>query len=327
MHSQPSPHEEPAPDGRRGRGGNDHDVGAARVRDISPRGWTDVALRVKDEVREDRLTLIAAGVAFYGFLALFPAIASIISIWGLFADPSAVQQQIGRLADTMPASARDLLTQAATRVAESSPNSLGLGVALSLLLTLWSANRGMKGLVEGVTVAYDQGAERRGFFKLNAVSLALTVGALVMVMVSAALVVALPIALGWLGLSGTYHWLLSVGRWPLLALFVIVGLAIIYRVAPPRHSPKWRWVTPGAAVATALWIAASIGFSYYTANFGSYNKTYGSLAAVAILLVWFFISAFIVLLGAEINSEAEKQTPRDTTAGQRRGVYRAVEQR
>lgn len=275
-------------------------------------------MRVKQEVAEDRLSLVAAGVAFYGFLALFPALAAIISIWGLFADPATVQQQIAQLSGVLPGSARDLISGAATRIAAGSPTGLGFGVAISLLLTLWSANKGMKGLVEGISIAYDEDPGKRGFFAKNGIALALTLGGIIMAIIAIGLVVGLPIALGFLGLGPTVETLIGLARWPLLALFVIVALAAIYRIAPPRDDAKWRWVSHGAIVATVLWLVASIAFSIYTANFGSFNETYGSVAAVAILLMWFFISAFIVLLGAEINAETEKQTARDTTTGPER---------
>lgn len=318
------PHTEPSSDRQherqRGHPHDGHGHQAARLRDIPAKGWKDVALRVKEELQNDRISMVAAGIAFYGFLAIFPTLTAVISIWGLFADPADVQQQLSQLSGVLPESAQSLLGQAASRIAASSPTSLGLGVVLSLLVTLWSANKGMKGLVEGVTIAYDESHRKRGFIAKNSVSLLLTVGAILLAIVAIALVVALPAALGALGLGGVTHTLISVGRWPLLALVVLLGLAVVYRIAPPRENAKWRWLTPGALVATVLWLVASIGFSYYTANFGSYDKTYGSVAAVAILLVWFFISAYIVLLGAEVNCESEKQTARDTTTGRERPV-------
>lgn len=265
--------------------------------------------RVAREIKSDRLSLVAAGVAFYGFLSVFPALAAIISIWGLVADPAQVQQQIGSLEGAVPGAALQMIEGAATRIAAGSPTGLGLGVAISLALTLWSANKGMKGLVTAINIAYDE--DDRGFFGQNAVSLGLTLGAIVVTILAIALVVVLPAALGALGLGAVAEWAIRLGRWPLLAVLIVAALAIIYRVGPNREISRWRWVSPGSIVAALLWIAASVLFSTYVENFGSYDKTFGSVAAVAIMLIWFFISSFAALVGAEINSEAEKLPRRE----------------
>lgn len=287
---------------------------ASRVRDVPRAGWKDILLRTKAQIGKDRLSMIAAGVAFYAFLALFPALVAVISIWGLFADPAQVQQQIGQLSAALPSSARELIAQQATRIAQSSPTSLGWATAISLALTLWSTNKGMKGLVEGIGVAYDQ-PDERGFIEKNAVTLGLTLAAILFGLVVIGLIVAVPIVLAFIGLGGAAEWAIRLARWPLLAAAIIFGLTVIYRLGPDRDDPRWRWVTPGSVIAAVLWLAASIGFSIYVDNFGSFNETYGSVAAVAIMLMWLFISSFIVLLGAELNAEAEKQTRRDTTVG------------
>lgn len=291
-----------------------HGRNARTPREIPTGGWKDIFLRVKDEIKSDRLSIIAAGVAFYAFLALFPALATIISVWGLFADPAQVQQQLASLQGALPSSAIDILERAATRIAATSPTSLGWGVALSLLLTLWSANKGVKGLLQAINIAYNED-DSRGFLVQNAISLALTLGAVIVTVLAIGLVVVLPAALGAIGLGSVTRWAISVGRWPVLAALVVAGLAVIYRVGPHREDARWRWVTPGSIVATVLWLAASVLFSIYVNNFSSYDETYGSVAAVAIMLLWFFISAFIILIGAEINAEAEKQTAKDTTTG------------
>ena len=287
---------------------------ASRIRDVPGAGWKDILLRTKDQIREDRLSMVAAGVAFYAFLALFPTLVAVISLWGLFADPAQVQQQIGQLSAALPSSARELIAAQATRIAQSSPATLGWATAISLALTLWSTNKGMKGLVEGIGVAYDQ-PDERGFIKKNAVTLGLTFAAIVFGLVVIGMIVAVPIALSFIGLGAVAEWTIRLARWPLLAAAIIFGLTVIYRLGPDRDDPKWRWVTPGSVIAAVLWLAASVGFSIYVDNFGSYNETYGSVAAVAVLLMWFYISSFIVLLGAEINAETEKQTRRDTTVG------------
>lgn len=287
---------------------------APRVRDISRDGWKKIFWAVKHEIEDDRLTMVAGGVAFYGFLALFPALAATISVWGLIADPTRIREQIVTLQGALPASAIDLLTRAAHRIASTSSASLSGTVIFSLLFALWSSNKGMKGLIEGVSIAYDEPPQKRGLVATNGLSFVLTLGAILLTLVTVALVVGTPIALDNLGLDPTTKQWLDFLRWPLLALMIGSALAIIYRVAPPRPAPRWRWVTPGAVLATFLWLIASSLFSYYTRNFGNYDKTYGSLAAVAVLLMWFLIGAFIVLLGAELNSESERQIDRERAA-------------
>lgn len=303
------PHES-EPHGARGHS-------ADSPREIPAAGWKDIALRVKDEIGADKLSLLSAGVAFYAFLALIPALGAIISVWGLFADPTQIQAQMSQLTGTVPEAGVQLIERAATRIAESSSTSLGWGLVISLLLTLWSANRGMKGLLDAVHAAYGEDDDR-GFLAKNAISLVLTLGAVIVTVLAMAMIIAVPAALAYIGLSTAAEWAISLARWPILAAIVVVGLAVIYRVGPQREDARWRWVSPGAIFAAVAWVVASILFSIYVENFGSYNKTYGSVAAVAVLLMWFFISAFIVLLGAEINSEAEKQTEHDTTTGQAR---------
>lgn len=306
--------------GRRGRN-------ATGPGEVPARGWWDVAVRVKHEVDRDRLSIIAAGVAFYGFLAVFPALTASISIWGLVADPLQVEGQINAFGTALPGSARDLISQAAHAIVLGSDTGLGIGTAVSLLLTLWSANKGMKALVDGVSIAYNE-HDDRSFLRANALTLGLTLGATVLFLIAVGAVVVTPIVLGWVGLDAFSEWLINIGRWPILAAGIVVALGLLYRVAPTRHAAKWRWVTPGSVIATVVWLVGSIGFSIYVDNFGSYDKTYGSVAAVAILLFWFYLSAYAILLGAEINAESERQTVRDSTVGGekplgRRGAYAA----
>lgn len=287
----------------------------ARLRDLNAGEWRDIVLRVRRQVGQDRLGLVSAGVAFFGFLAVFPALAAVISIGGLIIEPAEVQQHIGSISAVLPPAAESLLSSAAQRIAGIEAPSLGLGVLISLLLTLWSANKGMKGLIQAIAIAYDESDRQRGFVAKTALSLALTSGIVVLVLLSLALVVAIPIVLKVVGLGALTESAIDIGRWPALAAVIMAALAMIYRVSPPRSDARWQWVTPGAVVAATIWMIASAAFSYYTSNFGSYDETYGSVAAVAILLIWFQISAFVVLLGAEINCESEKQTARDTTTG------------
>jgi membrane protein len=276
-------------------------------REIPRRGWFQIAKRVWNEVGADRLSLLAAGVAFFAFLAIFPTLAALTAIWGLVADPAAVEAQIGWFATLLPEAGRGPILEQARSIASAPSSGLGLGTAVALALTLWSASKGMKGLLDGINLAYDK-KETRGFFRNNALTLGLTLGAILLAAVAIALVVLLPLVLSLVGLGGFTGVLVSMVRWPLLAVVVLLGLAVLYRIGPVGHDVAWRWVTPGSILATTLWILASIGFSTYVANFGDYDKFYGSIATVVILLMWFFVSAFIVLLGAEVNAETERQS-------------------
>lgn len=309
------------------KGGEARGRSAGRPSEIPRRGWRDILVRVKDEIAADNIAMAAAGVAFYALLALFPALAAAISIYGLIADPAEVQRQIKAASAILPQEVQGLLHEQLTRIAGQSSGTLGFGLAFGLALALWSAAAGVKALITALNMAYDE-EEKRRFIVLNAVALALTLGAILFGLLALTLVVALPAVIGLLGLPGTLETLVRLLRWPLLAAAILLALAVLYRFGPSRDRPRWRWVSWGAAAATLLWIVASILFSWYVANFGSYNETYGSLGAVVILLMWFYLSAFVVLMGAELNAEMEHQTARDTTEGEpepmgRRGAQMA----
>ena len=287
---------------------------AERPSDIPKRGWRDVALRVKDELSTDNISHIAAGVAFYWLLAMFPAAAALISIYGLVADPVQLEQQILQLSGVMPDYVRELLRQQLDGVVAGNNGALGLAAAAGILFSLWSAAKGVKALIVALNIAYDE-EEKRGFVKLNLVALGLTLGMILFVALALGLLIALPAVIDLLPFGELGRMLALWGRWPLLFAGMVVAMAVLYDVAPSRDRPRWRWVSWGAVSATALWLIASIVFSIYVSNFGSYNETYGSVGAIIFLLMWFWISAFLVLLGAELNAELEHQTERDTTKG------------
>jgi membrane protein len=298
---------------------------AERPQDIPKPGWRDVLVRTKNEIGDDHVSMIAAGVAFYGLLAIFPAIAALISIWGLMFDPRQIEQQIAQVSSALPPQAASIITDQARKIASNAGAGMSIAAIGGILLTLYSAAKGMKALIEGLNIIYDE-EEKRGFIRLNLVALALTLGLIAVMIVSLGLIIVAPALLGSLGLGSAVQALVTYLRWPILFVVAIVGLAVLYRFAPSRNQPRWRWVSWGAAIATALWIIGSIAFSIYVRNFGSYNETYGSLGAVVILLMWFWVSAFIVLLGAELNSQMELQTAEDTTRGRpqpmgRRGAH------
>jgi membrane protein len=282
--------------------------------DIPQRGWKDILLRTWDELGGDHVSLIAAGIAFYGLLAIFPAIAAAIALWGLVFDPQDLERQVSAVSAALPPEAATILTDQVRKVAAAAGAGLSFAAIGGLLLALYSSSKGITSLIEGLNVIYDE-PEKRGFIKFYLVALGLTLALMVMGLVSLALIALLPALIGSLGLGGFAQTLVVWLRWPLLALLAIVSLAVLYRFGPSRDAPRWRWVSWGAVVATVVWIAGSMLFSIYVRNFAGYNETYGSLGAVVILLMWLWLSAYIVLMGAELNSEMEHQTERDTTRG------------
>jgi membrane protein len=290
---------------------------AERPGQIPPRGWFAILRRVMAEVKQDNVSLLAAGVAFYAMLAIFPAIIALVTVYGMVADPAEVESQVGEFAKSLPSGADQLITEQLNNVVNAGEQALSVGLALSLLAVLWSVSSGVQGLVKSLNLVYDE-RETRGFLKLRGLSLLLTLGAIVVAVVALALIAVFPAMIDDLGLGQAGELAASIGRWVILALLVLVALAVLYRYAPDRANPRWRWVSWGAVVALVLWLLGSFGFSWYVDSFGKYNQTYGALAAVIILLLWLYLSAFAVLLGAEFDAEIERQTARDTTTGPER---------
>jgi membrane protein len=287
---------------------------AGRPTDIPAAGWKDILLRAWSEVSEANLFLVAGGVTYAVLLALFPGLAALVSLYGLLMDPAQIEKQVGSLTGILPEQAQQMLSEELHTLVGSSSGALGLSAIVGLLLALWSASRGMSGLITALNIAYDE-HEKRSFFKLNLVALGLTIGLMVAGIIVVALVAVLPAAVEFLPLGELSKWLLLILEWPLLIGFVLVGLAVMYRYAPSRDEAQWKWVSPGAGAAVTLWIVASIGFTVYVAHFNSYSKTYGSLGGVIILLTWLYISSFVILFGAAINAQSEKQTRKDSTVG------------
>lgn len=282
--------------------------------EIPARGWKDILLRIKNEFGDDHVTLSAAGIAFFGFLAIIPGLAALVSIAGLVIPPDEVAQRSQDLLGNLPADARELLTDQLETIAGRSSNTLSISLAISVGLSLWSASSGMGHLVEGVNVAYDERDERNWFVK-KGLALILTLGAVVFVVFAVIGLAALPPIVDALGVPDWAETVIEAAFWPVLILGFAFGLAVIYRQGPHRADAKWKWVSVGSVAAIALWLAASLGFRFYASNFASYDETYGSLAAVVVLMTWLYITALVVLLGAEINSEIEHQTAEDSTDG------------
>jgi membrane protein len=265
------------------------------------RNLIDLGKRVRAAVKSHQLPLIAAGVAFYALLAVFPAIIALVAVYGLVTDPDQIDDQLAPMMDTLPPGAGELLNAQLTAVAQVDPGGLTVGVIIGLLATLWAAAGGMRALSTGLSIVYGQ-TKAPGFVKQAATSLTLTLGALVVVMLTLALVAVFPVVLRHLGLGAAAELGAQVVRWVLLMVIVGLGLAVLYRWGPTGQRPPWRWVSAGTVTGLVLWIVGSVGFSVYVASFGSYNETYGSLAGVVVLMLWLYLSAFAVLLGAEVDA-------------------------
>jgi membrane protein len=306
---------EPA-DGTAGRPGGQ----AETPTPIPPRSWWQVTRRAFKESSADNLSILAGGITYFGFIAIFPALIAGTSLYGLVADPTTIIPQQGEgLLSVLPQEAQTLIRDQLNAIASSSGGTLSISLVVSILAALWSASSGTGHLMAAVNAAYDE-QETRGTGKRRATALLLTLGAIVFVLLALALVAVIPAVLNALQLGTSVNMILQVVRWVLLVALVLVALAVVYRVAPDRDAPQFEWTSIGALVATVLWVLGSIAFNLYVTNFGSYNTTYGTLAGVVVLLLWLYLTNYVFLLGAEINAEAEKQTLRDTTTGEPLGA-------
>lgn len=262
----------------------------------------------------DRVLSTAGSVAFFVLLAIFPGLAALVSLYGLFADPAAIAGHLTLLAGILPEGVLTLLVGELTRVAQQGAGPLGLASLASLVISLWSANSGVAALFDALNLVYKE-RETRSIVRFYATAFLFTLGSIVVTLAAFAAVVVLPVVLDLFGFRAPAERLLSIARWPILFGVIIVGLALLYRYGPSRRSPQWRWVTWGSALAALLWLAASMLFSLYVASFDSYNRVYGSLGAGVGFMTWIWLSVVIMLLGGELNAEMEHQTARDTTVG------------
>jgi len=295
-----------------GRGRGRH---AEAPTDIPAAGWKDVLSRTMAEVKQDHMPILAAGVAFYLMLSLFPALVAVLSIYGLVVEPGEVGEMLAPVVQPLPSGIEDLINEQLTSLTTASERGLGIGLAVSLAAAVWSASKGMKSLIDAINAAFDE-EETRKFIPLRGLALVLTLGGIVLMVASVALLTVVPGLAEHLGSGGRL--LATIVRWPLLAVIMIGALAVLYRYTPDRDDARWRWVTPGAVVATVLWMIGSGLFAVYADNFGKFNETYGSLGAVVVLLLWLNLTAYVILFGAELNAETERQTKKDTTEGRPR---------
>jgi membrane protein len=282
--------------------------------EIPVSGWKDILWRVYDSISDDRILANAAGVTYYALLALFPAVAALVSIYGLFADPTTIVGHLDTISGVAPGGAIEVLRDQLTRLAAQGSTTLGISFLIGLVVSLWSANSGIKALFDALNVVYQE-KEERSFIKLNAVTLCFTIATIVFLLIALAGMIALPVALNYLPLPGVTAAILKVAPWPILLALIALALALIYRYGPSRAEARWQWVTPGSACAAIVWLAASALFSRYASNFGNFNKTYGSLGAIIGFMIWMWLSIIVVLVGGKLNAEIEHQTARESTAG------------
>lgn len=281
---------------------------------IPARGWRQVLQRAIRKSQEHNTSLLAAGVALFAFLALYPTLIALVTVVALAADPNQITQQVQSFTVGLPPTARQLISDPLTALTRSSGGTRTIGLVISLLVALWSASSGTSSLMIAVNLAYDE-KEKRGFLKFRAIALLLTLGAIVFLILTLALIALVPVVLSVIPLGAAGLVLAQVLRWTLLFALIIFGLAVIYSVAPSRNPPKFRWVTMGSLTAALLWLLGSVGFSLYVDYFGNFNKIYGALAGVIVLLLWLYLTCYVIVLGGEINAEAERQTSCDTTVG------------
>jgi membrane protein len=285
---------------------------AAAPWQIPSRGWKDILWRTCLKINEDRLLAVAAGVVFYGLLALFPAITALVSLYGLFANAATINDHLVSAAEILPASAVDIIHDQIVRLAAKSDAKLGLAFVSGLAIALWSANAGVKATIDALNVVYEE-KEKRGFITLNLISLSFTLGTIILILLVLGAVVVLPLVLADLGLGQFTDALFRYTRWPILFGGITAGLALIYRFGPSRRRARWQWLSIGTLGAAAAWIASSALLSSYLGAYAHYDVTYGSLGTAIGLMMWMWVSAIVVLAGAQLNSEIEHQTARDST--------------
>jgi membrane protein len=282
--------------------------------EIPAKGLRDVFWRVVKEVIQDRVTLVAAGVAFYVLLSLFPALGALVSLYGLIADPTTMVQHIDFVSDVLPPGAFDIILTQLNVLVMAKPSSLSVGFMVGLAVALWSANSAVKAIFDAMNIAYGEN-EKRGIVRLNVMSLAFTAMALLLASILIAAIGGVPAVLAYLWLDRWQETLIRFLRWPIALAFIGGGIAMIYHFGPSREPAQGRWLSWGAVFSTLLWVPASILFSFYLETFADYHATYGALGALIGFMIWTWISVMIVIVGAELNAELEHQTVRDTTTG------------
>jgi membrane protein len=258
---------------------------------------------------------LAAGVTYYSILAIFPALAALVAIYGLFSDPAGIAKHLDEISGVAPSGAIDVAREQLTRLTTKSHQTLGFTFVIGLSVSLWSANAAMKSLFDTLNTIHGE-REKRGLIRLNAISLMFTIAGIAFILAALGSVVVISVVLNDLWLSNATDLLVRIAPWPVMFAGLALALACIYRFGPSRRAPRWTWISWGSAAATLAWLAASALFSWYASNFGKFNETYGSLGAAVGFMTWLWVSAIVILLGAELDAEMEHQTARDTTTGE-----------
>jgi membrane protein len=289
-----------------------HGRTAAAPSEVPLRGWKDIAWRIYRNFTEHRIMANAAGVAFYVLLAIFPAMAALVALYGLFAQPSDIAQHVDDLSGFLPGGATDVIRDQLTRISAQPNSTLSFAFLIGLAISLWSANAGIKAIFDALNVVYNE-TEKRSFFRLNLVSFAFTISILSFLLIAFGAIAILPLLTERIGVSAASAWVVAVAKWFLLFVAVSLVVALIYRFGPSRPQPRWTWISWGSVLAAILWLVTSVLFSWYAAHFGSFNQTYGSLGAIVGFMTWIWLSTIVILLGAELDAEIEHQTARDTT--------------
>ncbi len=294
---------------------SDRGLAANTPLELPRHAWWEILKRVWFKTGSDNIGLLAAGVAFYAFLAFVPLLGALIMTYGLIADPSKIADDMKSIIDLVPKDAAKLIYDQLVSLSTTAASKKGLGLAIALLISIYGAMRAASGVMGALNVIYEQ-PERRSFIRTTLISALITVGAVVVAIVGllSASVLAFLETVFW-QLGGVTATLIKIATWLFAGVLAASSIAMVYRIGPDRHDAKWRWLSFGSIIATVLWLAATIGFGLYAAKFGNYNATYGSLGAVVVLLMWLFVSAYAILLGAELNAESERQTSKDSTTG------------
>ncbi len=286
---------------------------------LTGQGWLSIALRMYRRIDEHNLSLLSAGIAFYAMLAIFPALAAVVTLYALVSDPADIQNHFNQIAGVLPAEVSRIVSEQLESLAARPQQALGTNLVIGLAFAIWSAHRGVHALVQAITLVYRE-PESRNVFVLNGYTFLLTVGAVVTAVITMLLMLGVPAVLSIVPMDAWLDTLSRVAVWGLLFVVIVVSLGGLYRLSPPRRPAQWRWLSTGALVATVLWLLGSFGFSFYVGLFGTFDKTYGALGAIIVLLLWFFLTNFSIILGALLNAEMEYQTTYDTTIGAERPI-------
>jgi membrane protein len=285
---------------------------ADKPSEIPAKGWKDTLLRIKKDVTDNRLSMIAAAMSYYALFAFVPTMSSIVLIYAWVSDPAEISDHLAAVSQFVPEDIMKIINDQLRNLASEAPTALGFSAISALAIALWSASKGSKAIIEALNIIYDE-TDERGFFKLNGLALGMTFLGAILGVLAIAVIVLVPVVMGLFNFGGMAEILATAASWLILLGLFSFFLAFAYRYGPHRQKAKWRWVSWGAVISSFLWALSSAAFSWYATSFGDFNKTYGSLGAIIVLMFWFYISSFVVLLGAEVDAELEHQTKRDST--------------